>query len=73
MKKVALFLFVLIIFQSFTSQAESHKIKAEVKSVTLFLESAQVTRKANIQVSSGEEEIVFQNLSPFIDAKSIQA
>ncbi|AUC23959.1 hypothetical protein BTO15_03440 [Polaribacter sejongensis] len=48
------------------------KIATNVNEVTVFLEGAQITRKKTVQVKQGKTILKFSNLSPFIDAKSIQ-
>ncbi|MDG2194796.1 MAG: DUF4140 domain-containing protein [Polaribacter sp.] len=45
---------------------------SKVDAVTVFLESAQITRNKSIQLSKGTTLLKFVALSPFIDAKSIQ-
>jgi len=55
------------------AQTNSDKeIKTEVSEVTVFIENAQVTRESSQTVSKGKTNLKFINLSPFIDAKSIQ-
>ncbi|MFB6318058.1 mucoidy inhibitor MuiA family protein [Saccharicrinis sp. FJH54] len=48
------------------------KIDSKVNDVTVFLDGAQVTRKKTVDVPTGITNIVFVNLSPYIDSKSIQ-
>lgn len=55
-----------------TAQTTEKEIKTEVSGVTVFLEGAQVSRQKNIAVNSGISILKFTNLSPFIDAKSVQ-
>ena len=43
-----------------------------VSDVTVFLKGAQVTRKARVNFPAGNSTVRFENLSPYIDAKSIQ-
>lgn len=70
MKKI---FFLLLLFAcTFFSFAQEKTIKSEVKSATVFLNSAQVTRTKNIQLSKGIQTLKFTNLSPFVDQKSIQ-
>jgi len=47
-------------------------VESKVNDVTVFLKGAQVTRKKSIHLNTGISILKFTNLSPFIDAKSIQ-
>ncbi|KJF43834.1 hypothetical protein LH29_12235 [Draconibacterium sediminis] len=48
------------------------EIKTEVNEVTVFIDKAQVTRQKTVELNSGITILKFINLSPFIDAKSVQ-
>ncbi len=48
------------------------KVPSKIKSVTVFLSGAQVNREAEVILSAGVNEIVFEGLSPYIDPNSIQ-
>ncbi|OFY33638.1 MAG: hypothetical protein A2W91_10735 [Bacteroidetes bacterium GWF2_38_335] len=48
-------------------------IKSDLKNVTVFPGSAQLFRSGSFSISSGITELVFENVSPFVDPKSIQA
>lgn len=55
---------------------QSEEIEKELKStithVTVFLKGAQITRKAETQLSSGKTLLRLRGISPFIDESSIQ-
>ncbi|MDP3452317.1 MAG: mucoidy inhibitor MuiA family protein [Bacteroidales bacterium] len=71
--KIVFSLIALLIFNyAFTQVITEKEIKTEAKEVTVFLEGAQIHRKQNVNLSKGETILKFINLSPFIDAKSIQ-
>ena len=74
MKKITL-LFLCLICGSVYSQDDiiERKIKTEVSEVTVFIKGAQITRKKSIDLKKGKTVLKFINLSPFIEAKSIQA
>lgn len=56
-----------------TSKAdEGQKINSKVQKVVVFLSGAQVRRTANVSVKQGTSTLIFNNLSPDIDAQSIQ-
>ena len=48
------------------------KIESEVTAVTVFIEGAQIIRIKNIEINKGISTLIFSQLSPFIDAKSIK-
>lgn len=53
--------------------AEPEKtVSSKIKDVTVFLKGAQVTREANVQLSTGNTVIVLENLSPNLNKNSIQ-
>ncbi|RUT72839.1 DUF4139 domain-containing protein [Ancylomarina longa] len=70
----ALNLIVLLLFVSniFAQEIQVKEIKSEVNEVTVFLEGAQVTRTKKVELMNGITILKFVNLSPFIDAKSVQ-
>ena len=72
MKKALLFLFLLTSAPFFCQTEKLQDIKSTIKEVTVFLNSAQITREKSVDVIAGESFLKFSNLSPFIDAKSIQ-
>lgn len=43
------------------------------KKVTVYLSGAQITAQAQVSLNEGNNEIIFNNLSPNINAKSVQA
>lgn len=49
------------------------KLKAPISEVTVYLKGAQVYRSVSTSVAAGKSTLKFSNLSPYIDAKSIQA
>ncbi len=55
------------------SQENEKKVKSEIKNVTIFLSGAAVTSVGSTSIEAGPQDLVFENLSPFIDANSIEA
>jgi hypothetical protein len=51
---------------------EGQKINSKVQKVVVFLSGAQVRRTAAVSIKQGTSTLVFNNLSPDIDAQSIQ-
>lgn len=55
-----------------TKADEGQKVASKVQKVTVFLNGAQVSRTALVNISPGTSTLVFENLSPGIDVQSIQ-
>jgi hypothetical protein len=72
MKALNLILFCLIFGNIFGQEITEKEIKTEVNEVTVFIDKAQVTRQKTVELNSGITILKFINLSPFIDAKSVQ-
>jgi hypothetical protein len=72
MKTFNILLLCLIFGDLFSQEISEKQIKSEVNEVTVFLEGAQVIRKKSVELAKGKSLLKFVNLSPFIDAKSIQ-
>jgi uncharacterized protein (TIGR02231 family) len=74
MKKFALTLFVLLISITFVNAGDDDKtpVKSEIKSVTVFVNGAQVNRTASTTVPAGTSYLVFEGLSQYVNANSVQ-
>ncbi|MDO9261626.1 MAG: mucoidy inhibitor MuiA family protein, partial [Flavobacteriaceae bacterium] len=71
--KHLLFLILCVFYtQVFSQEIPVREIKTEVNEATVFFENAQITRKKTVDLLPGTAVLKFVNLSPFIDAKSIQ-
>lgn len=57
---------------AFAQETAEKEIKTEVNEVTVLLDGAQIARKQSVSLQKGETLLKFINLSPFIDARSIQ-
>lgn len=72
--KIIISILLAVVFL-FTAQAQDNKeitVKTTVSDVTVFIKGAQVTRKTTVNFSAGKSTLRFTNLSPYIDAKSVQ-
>src|SRR5580692_1552312 len=69
-RKLLLALAILLI--AVASKADDQKIESKVQKVIVFLNGAQVTRTAMVNVNAGTSTLVFGNISPGIDVQSIQ-
>ncbi|MGQ1948789.1 mucoidy inhibitor MuiA family protein [Geofilum sp. OHC36d9] len=72
MKAINILLLSLICSNVFSQEILEKEIKTDVNEVTVFLDGAQVLRKKTVDLKKGKTIIKFVNLSPFIDAKSVQ-
>ena len=52
--------------------AEPMRIGTEASEVTLFIDGAQVTRRKQLDIPSGQTTLRFTGLSPYLDEKSIR-
>lgn len=66
---IALLLFAIPIYSQNTKE---QKIKTEVSEATVFINGAQVLRKKTIPLTVGKSTLKFTDLSPYVDAKSVQ-
>ena len=62
--------FVPLWFNSF-SQTEQ-KVSSSISNVTVFINQAQITRVAKISLQPGTTQLIFDNLSPYINLNSLQ-
>lgn len=72
MIKKILFIACLIFSFRLAKADEGVKIPSKVEKVTVFLNGAQVTRTALVNISSGTTTLIFNNISPNLDAASMQ-
>ncbi|HTD99976.1 MAG TPA: mucoidy inhibitor MuiA family protein [Mucilaginibacter sp.] len=63
---------VLIFFIATAVKAQDQKITSKVQKVVVFLNGAQVTRTAMVNVNAGTSTLTFGSISPGIDVQSIQ-
>jgi hypothetical protein len=60
-------------FTAITLKAyDGQKIATKIQKVIVFLNGAQITRAATVNVNAGTSTLTFENLSPGIDVQSIQ-
>jgi hypothetical protein len=72
MKTISILGLYLLSVNLFSQELPEKEIKSEVNEVTVFLDGAQITRKKAVDLAKGKTIVRFVNLSPFIDAKSVQ-
>ncbi|MDH6307511.1 hypothetical protein M2451_000660 [Dysgonomonas sp. PFB1-18] len=75
MKKHNVFIILILMLFYIPLAAQDQKeivVKSEVSEATVFINGAQVLRKKAVDLLPGKTKIRFTNLSPYIDAKSVQ-
>jgi len=72
MKALITILFGFLFIQLFAQEVNEKEILTEVSEVTVFIDGAQIVRQKSIDFQQGITLLKFVNLSPFIDAKSVQ-
>lgn len=72
MKKLFFLILCLIFSKTYSQEITEKKIITVVNEVTVFIKDAQITRKKSVDLTQGITILKFINLSPFINAKSIQ-
>ncbi len=56
----------------FSNALEEEIVKSSISNVTVYSQGAQIFRKANFTVKTGVSQIILENVSQYLDAKSIQ-
>ena len=71
--KIFLTAFIFLGAISFVYGSESEKtINSEIDKVTVYLNGAQVERKGKVSLKRGINTMIFQNVSPYLNPKTIQ-
>ncbi|MFD0749916.1 DUF4139 domain-containing protein [Mucilaginibacter calamicampi] len=71
LKKLTLII-CLSIFTASVKADDGQKVESKVQKVTVFLNGAQVTRTATVNVAVGTSTLIFDNISSDIDEQSLQ-
>ncbi|MGN6638195.1 MAG: mucoidy inhibitor MuiA family protein [Mucilaginibacter sp.] len=67
-----LLLAIALLLTTMASKADDQKVDSKVQKVVVFLNGAQVTRTAMVNINPGTTTLSFGNISPNIDVQSIQ-
>ncbi|MEM6737865.1 MAG: mucoidy inhibitor MuiA family protein [Bacteroidota bacterium] len=70
--RLTTFTLLLVSILSYGQDRHSKIIASNIKEVTVFLEDAQIKRKASTSLTKGKSTVVLEKLSPYVDKKSIQ-
>ncbi|HVS93206.1 MAG TPA: mucoidy inhibitor MuiA family protein [Mucilaginibacter sp.] len=63
---------IVFLFTGIAVKADDQHIDSKVQKVTVFLNGAQVTRTAMVNINAGTSTLIFGNISPGVDVQSIQ-
>jgi uncharacterized protein (TIGR02231 family) len=69
--KKQLIIFTLTVFSVLPAMA--NEINSKISAVTVYINGAQVYRKAKSSIKKGTNEIIINDVSPYLNQKSIQA
>lgn len=74
MNKTALFLTVSLFSFSFVKAQHQNEVKINptIEAVTVYLNGAEIKRSKAVEVKKGINQVIFQKLSPYLDAHSVQ-
>lgn len=72
MNKILLTLACFCYISAFAQESKETTVKTEVSEATVFINGAQITRTKTLDISPGKSKLLFTNLSPYIDPKSVQ-
>ncbi|WP_178985418.1 DUF4139 domain-containing protein [Winogradskyella helgolandensis] len=64
-----LLIFIYLLGAQFTNAFQQ---PSEIKTVTVYLDGAEINRESSVKLNSGKSEIKFNGLSPYIEESSIQ-
>lgn len=73
MRRLILMLCISVLVTGLSAQVSSKKeVETRIDKVTIFLNGAQISRKANIHLMKGKTEYVIKGLSPYMSPQSLQ-
>ena len=72
MTSIVISIFTILLTGSAFLAQEEIKQSSTIKDVTVFLSGAEIHRTAKVNLNAGSNQIIFENLSPFITPNSIQ-
>lgn len=74
MKSSIIYTVLFTVGSSAFSQTKPNVVRtpSKVSEVKVFLSGAEETRKAQVQVAAGKNTIILENVTPFVDANSVQ-
>lgn len=70
MKKTITFIFTCVL--TFFIQANEKVLPSKINSVTVYPSNAQIERMADYQIGKGEQKLIIDNVSPYLDPNTLQ-
>ncbi len=62
----------IVLIQNIHAQIQQKNIDTKIEKATVFLNGAQINRSGKVAVPTGNSEIIFKGISPYINKQSIQ-
>ncbi len=72
MRKILILVSFAFLISDIYAQEDTLEVKSDIKEVTVFLEGAQIIRKAKMNLPKGSHKISLIKLSQYLDPKSVQ-
>jgi uncharacterized protein (TIGR02231 family) len=72
MKNLIVSLFLFSVFGTANSAEKEKHVDSKIKDVTVFLQGAQIKRKASVYVEKGITKVIFDNITQYFDKNQIQ-
>lgn len=72
MKKPVFLMLLACMISTVMIHAQSLPVKSKIKDVTVFFNGAQITRHGDIALPAGQSTVIFEDLTQYINAQSIQ-
>jgi len=72
MQKLTFIIACLLTFNLHAQDFQERDLSTSIKKVTVFLESAQIDREGSTALGAGKFKVKIKNLSPYLDAQSVQ-
>ncbi len=72
-KNMKRFIFAILLLISISAQAQNNPINAHLQKGQVFLQGAYLFYQENVYLLPGNNEFIFENISPVIDENSLQA
>ncbi|MEZ4937107.1 MAG: DUF4139 domain-containing protein [Crocinitomicaceae bacterium] len=72
MKKIILSIFIASMFGGLNAAEKEKEVNSSINEVTVFLQGAQVRRKASVYVEKGISKIILSDVTQYLDKNNIQ-
>lgn len=72
LKMLVCLLFSTFLYSSAFAQIQEHVVKASIDEVKIYLQGAEIIRTKEINLPKGKHRLIFSDLSPLVNAQSVQ-